>query len=391
MSINETRTVRLRCAGVTRLLRVRGGHYMNAPLAGITIVEAANYVSGPWAGMMLADLGAQVIKIEPPKGDPYRRFAGASLSAHWMSVNRGKRSVVADLKTPDGVSRLLDLVDDADVFLSNWRPDVSERLGVGDAAIAARNRRLIRVWITGWGPSGPSADEPAFDAVMQARTSMIDGASREGRLELLAGYPIDKATAMLAVQSVTAALFARERGSGDGERIDLAMIDVASYVNFPDLMTSRVFVDDAPEDAHSTTATAIRSLPSSDGAVVITAVSGAQIKGACRAVGHPEWASDLFATTGRMMDIMYQLFAPVTSKAPMDLWLTRFSEEDVPASACLTIDEHLADPQVVHNEIYSVAEVPEFGRVRSVRYPAVGQSWGRLASGPPPTLLEGGA
>jgi crotonobetainyl-CoA:carnitine CoA-transferase CaiB-like acyl-CoA transferase len=340
--------------------------------------------------MMLADLGADVIKVEPPRGDPYRRFAGASISAHWLSVNRGKRTVVADLKTAAGVNRLLEIVAGADVFLSNWRPDVSDRLGVGDAAIAARNSRLIRVWITGWGPSGPSADEPAFDAVMQARSSLIDAASRAGRLEVLAGYPIDKATALLAVQAIAAALFARERGSGSGERIDLAMIDVAAYVNFPDLMTSRVLVDDAPDEAHSTTATAVRTLPASDGAIVITAVSGAQIKGACRAVGHPEWAAELFATTGQMMETMVRLFAPVTSTAPVAHWLACFGAEDVPAGACLTIDEHLADPQVVHNEIYSIAEMPGVGRVRSVRHPAVVRSWGRLTSGPPTVQLPDG-
>lgn len=359
---------------------------MTAPLAGVTVVEAANYVSGPWAGMMLADLGAEVVKVEAPTGDPYRRFGGAKLSAHWLSTNRGKRNVVADLKTPEGAARLLDLAAGADVFLSNWRPDVADRLGVGDAALTARNPRLIRLWISGWGTSGPASDQPAFDAVMQARGAMIDASSREGQLEVLAGYPIDKATAMLAVQSITAALFARERGAG-GERIDLAMIDVTAYVDFPDLFSSRVFVDDAPEDAHSVTATAIRTLPASDGGFVIAAVSGTQIKGSCRAIGHPEWTADLFGSTGRMMDTMFELFSPVTATQPVAHWLRRFADEDVPVGSCLTIDEHLADPQVVHNEVYVVHEVPGLGRVRSVRYPAVASSWGRLASGPAPSEL----
>ena len=109
---------------------------MSRPLSGVVVVEAASYLSGPFAGMMLADLGAEVVKVEPPGGEQYRRFGSRELSAHWMSCNRGKRSLVADLKTPQGLVTLMELVGGADVFLSNWRPDVAERLGAGDAALA---------------------------------------------------------------------------------------------------------------------------------------------------------------------------------------------------------------------------------------------------------------
>jgi CoA:oxalate CoA-transferase len=359
---------------------------VSAPLQGVTVVEAANYVSGGWAGMQLADLGADVIKVEPPTGDPYRRFTGVDPSPHWMAVNRGKRNEVIDLKTTAGVTRLVDLVRGADVFLSNWRPDVADRLGIGDAVLAAHNPQLVRLWITGWGPSGPAASVPAFDMVLQARAGLIDAASRDGHLEVLAGYPVDKATSTFAVQSILAALFARERGAG-GERIDLAMLDVTAYFDFPDLLTSRVLVDDAPADAHSQNATSVRTLPASDGAFVIAPVSGAQIKGSCRAVGHPEWAPEVFAAPDRVMDTMLERFAPVTAGEPVHAWLDRFAEHDVPAAPCLTIDEHLQDPQVVHNGVYSVDDVPGVGRVRSVRHPAQASSWGRLASGPPPVLL----
>jgi crotonobetainyl-CoA:carnitine CoA-transferase CaiB-like acyl-CoA transferase len=359
---------------------------VTGPLSGIKVVEAANYVSGPYAGMQLADLGAEVVKVEPPKGDPYRRFGGAKLSAHWVSTNRGKTNVVADLKTAEGVQTLLDLCDGADVFLSNWRPDVADRLGVGDAVLAERNPGLIRCWVSGWGPSGPSSTQPAFDVVMQGRGAMIDAASRDGVLEVIAGYPIDKATAMFAVQSIVAALFARERGAG-GERIDLAMLDATAYFDFPDLMTSRVFVDEEPEDAHSHTATAVRALPTSDGAIVLAAVTGSQIKGACAAVEHPEWVGEIFDRAAGGMGHMFDLFASVTVDKPTAHWMERFEAHDVPAAPALSIDEHLADPQVRHNEIYSVEEVPGLGRVRSVRYPAVASSWGRLASGPAPVDL----
>jgi crotonobetainyl-CoA:carnitine CoA-transferase CaiB-like acyl-CoA transferase len=167
------------------------------------------------------------------------------------------------------------------------------------------------------------------------------------------------------------------------------MLDVTAYVDFPDLFSSRVFADDAPDDARSTTATALRTLPASDGAFVIAAVTGPQIKGSCRAVGHPEWAADLFATTDRLMETIVRLFTPVTATEPVSVWLERFAAQDVPVAGCLTIDQHLGDPQVLHNEIYAIADVPGVGPVRSVRYPAVASSWGQLRSGPPPAELAG--
>jgi len=190
------------------------------PLEGITVVETASYLSGPWAGMMLADLGAEVIKVEPPGGDPYRRFGRpvTPVAPVWAACNRGKRSVVVDLKTDQGVAQLLDLVAETDVFLSNWRPDVAERLGIGDDVLAAANPRLIRCWISGNGPSGPRVGEPAFDTVIQARSGMTDAISSDGAPTVSYGYPIDKLTPMLATQAILAALFARERsGAGDRE------------------------------------------------------------------------------------------------------------------------------------------------------------------------------
>jgi CoA:oxalate CoA-transferase len=353
------------------------------PLEGVVVVETAEYLSGPFAGMMLADLGAEVIKVEPPDGDTYRGLRGTTSGPHFLACNRGKRSVRTDLKTPEGRRLLLDLLDGADVFLSNWRPDVAERLDLSDVVLATRNPKLVRLWITGWGVDGPRADLPAFDAVAQAQSGLVDASSRNSALELVPGYPVDKATSMMAVQAVLAALVARGR-TGQGERIDLAMLDVISYVSFPDLLTSRVVVDDQPEDAHSPSATLVRTFPASDGAFVISPVSGRQIKGACAAVGHPEWAERIFADPANTMQILQDLLAPVTIEETRAVWLERFGAHDVPVGLCLTIDEHLSDEQVAHNDIYAIEDWPGIGRVRTVRYPARGAGWGRLSTGPAP-------
>ena len=181
---------------------------------------------------------------------------------------------------------------------------------------------------------------------MQAHAGLIDAASIDGRLEVQPGYPVDKAVGAFAVQAIVAALFAREKGGG-GERIDLAMLDVIAYYDFPDLLNERVFVDEHPADAHSRAATANRIFPASDGSFVLAPVSGSHIKGACAAVGHPEWAAELFAEPHLLMENMHRLLPSVTVKEPLAVWLERFTAHDVPVASCLGIDEHLDDPQVL--------------------------------------------
>src|SRR5262245_8398727 len=138
---------------------------MSGPLTGVTVVEAATYVSGPFAAMQLADLGADVIKVEAPSGDPFRNFGRPSqyVSATFASTNRGKRGVTLDLKHPPDLRRLFTLLERADVFICNWRAGVADALGLTDAALSSCNSRLIRMFITGYGPTGPIAGEPAFD------------------------------------------------------------------------------------------------------------------------------------------------------------------------------------------------------------------------------------
>ena len=360
------------------------------PLDGIRVVETATYMSGPWAGAMLADLGADVVRVEPPGGDPFRRFGRPTATPYspvWAATNRGKRAVVADLKTPEGVDALLALVDEADVFLANWRPAVAERLGVGDAVLAARNPSLIRLWLSGVGATGPHASEPAFDTVIQARSGLTDAVARGDGFELAVGYPVDKSTALMAAQAALAALVGRAR-TGEGACIELSMLDAMAYVNLPDLLANRVFVDvEAP--ARHAHATAQATFPASDGAFVLALVSGRQIKAGCAVCGHPEWAADLFAMDqADMVRTIVERFSPVTATEPVTHWVERFGAEDIPVARCLTIDEHLADAQVAHNELYRIEDWPGVGRVRTVRYPATSDAWGgRLwPPGPAPSV-----
>ena len=359
------------------------------PLSGVRVVELGTFMSVPVAGMILADLGAEVIKVEPPTGDRMRRFGRPATrdSALFVNSNRGKASVVLDLKLAPDREEYLHLLAGADVLLCNMRPGVADRLGIGDDVASEVNPRLIRLWVTGFGADGPSADEPVYDTVMQARSGLTQAISRGEDVMVMPGYPMDKVTAFFAVQSVLAALYERER-RGHGERIDLAMLDVVAYANFPDLFASRTFLEHQPEDPRNRAAINVRPVPAKDGWFVLTPVTAANTREACAAVGAPDLADELLAISDQaeFLAVMVERIAEHTRTTPLATVLARFRAHGVPAAPCLGMDEHLDDAQVVHNDIYRIREVPGFGPVRSVRYPAVSKRWGVLDGGPSPEL-----
>jgi crotonobetainyl-CoA:carnitine CoA-transferase CaiB-like acyl-CoA transferase len=354
------------------------------PLAGVKVVETAIYMSGPYAGMMLADLGAEVTKIETERGDPFRKYGRPKtpFSAVFANCNRSKRSVVLDLKDPGGRAALLERLAESDVFLANWRAGVAESLGLSDDVLAAANPRLVRCFITGFGPDGPLASEPAFDTVLQARSGLTDAITRPGEEpKLIPGYPVDKLVGMMAAQAITASLYEREH-TGVGDRIELSMLDVASYLNFADLFTNRVFLDHQPDVAQNLQASAIRPVRTRDGWIVCAPVTSPQIAAAFEAVGHPEWTDGVLAQPDQhtLVAALYDTIEQATQELTMDDAVARFRAHDVPAAPCITMDEHLVEPQVEHAQLYRVEEWPRCGRVRTVRYPAVFGSWGRRAA-----------
>jgi crotonobetainyl-CoA:carnitine CoA-transferase CaiB-like acyl-CoA transferase len=359
------------------------------PLDGVRVIEAASYLSGPYTGQMLADLGAEVIKVEaPPRGDDFRRFnrPPALYSPIFANANRGKRSVLADLKDPAQREAVLDLVATSDVWITNWRPGVAERLGMSDDALADRNPRLVRLYLSGYGAEGPRADAPVFDTVIQATSGLTHALAGGDQPSLLPGFPLDKTTAALAAQAVTAALFARER-TGQGERIDMSMLAAAAYVNFVELFANRTFVDAQPDEARNLQAIRLRPLRAKDGWLTLAPVSGAGIKKLCETIDHPEWAGQLQAL-GDQRQLAAALFTRLDTVFPtrtVDDLLKLLSDCDIAAARCLSMDEHLADPQVAIQDIYRIENWDEVGQVRTVRYPAMFASAGRLAApGPAP-------
>ena len=362
------------------------------PLDGILVIEVANFMSLPLSGLHLADLGATVIKVEPPTGDPFRRFGRPEtyVAPHWASLNRGKQSLVLDLKRDADRERLIDLVRTADIYLANWRRGVDVSLGLGDDVLAGANPRLIRVSVTGFGTDGPSADEPAFDTAVQARAAMTDALAPTDLPVVLPGFPMDKTTALLATQAILAALYARER-TGAGDRIDLAMLDVAASVNFPDLFPARVFMDHQPQDPHNRHTMSIRPLKASDGYLMIAPGGKRQIAAAFAAVDRHEWAADVLAQPSQvaLVTALYERLNDVTPSWTVEELMERFRACEVPAAPCVRMDDHFVDEQVLHNELYQIVDWPDLGPSRVVRYPAVFGRWPRLlATSAPPKLGE---
>ena len=357
---------------------------LRGPLDGVRVLELSNFVSGPFATMMLSDLGADVIKVEAPRGDPMRRFgrSGRSLSPIFVNANRGKRGVVVDLTTPEGKQEVYDLLQDTDVMLTNWRPGVAPRLGLDDEFLVATYPKLIRIYLTGFGAVGPLADVPVYDAVVQAHL----GAAEDTPPSIAASYISDKIAATLVVQAAVAALFSRERG-GPAERIDLSLLDAASYFNFVDLMANRTFLEDQPEDAAYRHAGATRAIRAADGWLVVVPVTADQVKRACSVVRRDDLAAEVLAMSDAAA-LTTRLLAELereTQKETVAHWLKAFAEGDVPAGPCLTIDEHLEDEQVRTNQTYASYDWADVGKVRCVRYPARFTSWGDLwpTAGPP--------
>lgn len=362
------------------------------PLQGVSVVELATFMSAPYAGLQLADLGATVIKVEQPTGDPFRRFGRPPtyVAPHWASTNRGKQSVCLDLKTGAGRSKLLDLLREADVFLANWRPRVAESLGLTDHVLREVNPRLIRVLVTGFGPTGPARSEPALDTAIQARSGMMDAFSATEAPVVVPGYPVDKLTALIATQATLAALFSREQ-TGVAERVEVPMLDVAASLNFPDLFPSRVFLDHQPDDPHNLHSMAIRPIKAKDGYLIAAPGTGRQIVAAFEAVGRSEWTADVLAAADQaaVVTAFFDRFSEAAKKWNVDDLLAKLREAQVPCARCMGMDEHFNDPQVIHNNLYTVVNWHDTGPSRMVRYPATFSSWTTLlANGAPPRLGE---
>jgi crotonobetainyl-CoA:carnitine CoA-transferase CaiB-like acyl-CoA transferase len=342
------------------------------PLTGLRVLEAATYLTGPLAARTLGELGADVVKVEAPGGDPYRRFGRrvGGVGVMWAQANHGKELVTLDLKQPAGRADLLRRLSDTDVLITNWRPGVAAGLGLVDEEIRRTCPALIWCRINGFGPDGPAAGAPAFDAVIQARSGLMHAQGAPGPPVAVRSLLADKLTGTMAVQAVLAALHQRDV-TGDGAVVELAMLDAMAWFNSFDVLTEHAVVDRPGAEVNPQLAS-VRPSPTSDGWILLSPVRARQLDDAAQALGHPEWTAQLkaIADPAELTEHFFHLVATVTPTGTTAHWLGLLAAHDVPAGEVLDLPGHLTDPQVVHNAVYRTVDHPQLGRMRAARYPA---------------------
>lgn len=334
-------------------------------------------VSGPLATMMLADQGADVIKVESPAGDHSRHVATrrGGFSASFVNNNRNKRSVVLDLKHADGVNTLKRLAADADVFVQNFRPGVAGRLGIGEEAIRAANPGIIYASICGFGFEGPYAQKPVFDPLIQALSGLttVQAGSDERRPRLVRTILPDKLSAIQASQAITAALFSRER-TGEGQSVHLSMLDTVVFFLWSSDMGGHTFVGDELE---TETAQSWIDLiyETADGYVSIAVMQDKDWRSLAVALERPDLLEDERFATAALRDINKDARTRLTQEAVRPFTtrdvLERLESRDVPCAPVLTRREMIRHPQVVQNGVIVETEHPGAGTLRQARQPAV--------------------
>jgi len=349
------------------------GH--GGPLEGVRVVDLSVMISGPLAAMMLADQGADVIKVEAPGLGDIMRFLGSSkggMTGIFANNNRGKRSLVVDLKQPAGRELVLQLIGSADVLIQNFRPGAMDRLGLGYRDVQEVNSQLIYVSISGFGQDGPYSGRRVYDNVIQAASGLASVQSDPvtGEPSLYRTLICDKTTAYTAAQAITAALFARATGRAGGQHIELAMLDTAIAFMWPDSAMDVALLDDdavrSPTIASNYSVTRL-----ADGFAAASPVTDAEFRGLCAALGRPDIADDAkFADVASRManlDEMAALLIEAAAATTIDDFEALAVEHDVPASKVTHLSDIHGDPQVRHNAFFVERDHPQAGRLREPR------------------------
>ncbi|WP_417419970.1 CaiB/BaiF CoA transferase family protein [Halomonas sp.] len=368
---------------------------MTKILSNIRVIEMGTYITGPAAGMHLADLGADVIKIERPgEGDPFRAFKGGLYSPHFQTYNRNKRSIVLDSKKSGDLRVLHQLIEGADVFIQNFRPGVAEKLGVGEDTLRSVNPKLIYCAISGFGQSGPSRDRPSFDTVAQAASGYLRLLTPPDRPRVIGPAIADSVTGQYAAMGIMAALL--ERGStGKGRRLDISMLEAMMHFNL-DSFTHYLSVGEVmgplsrPQVSQSYTFQCADekwiafhlSSPTKFWEALTESVDRADLQTDSRFADRLDRIKN--------QDALIDILTPIFSSQTRDYWCDILNDRGVPNSPAYDSNEALNDPQAIHLKIAVESEHPEMGKFRTVRSPFIFDGKPSLEVTPPPTLNEHG-
>ena len=344
------------------------------PLAGIRVIDFTQVLAGPTATILLADLGADVVKVEPPGvGDLSRlaRYAKGGINSTFVNCNRGKRSIQIDLSADAGRDLGLRLLAECDVAVQNMRPAVMDGLGLGYEDAAAVNPGIVYCSMSGYGPTGPYANRAAYDPIIQAVTGYVAlQVNPEVPIpDLVRNGVIDKASGWMAALSIVSALFARTRGGG-GQHIDLSMLDTAVQFLWPDGGMADTMLDDDAQEGRRLS-TMYRLQPCADGQLVYFVISDKQFHGLYRALGRPDWVDhpqwgSIEGRRGRSEELGGLLEEEFAKWKVADL-APRMHENSVPCGEVAPVEELHDDPQIRHNETLVEWDHPTAGRIRQPR------------------------
>lgn len=347
-----------------------------ALLDGIVVLDTTQVMAGPFCAMLLADMGARVIKVEPPAGDSTRSMSGArgNDSAAFNAVNRGKQGIVLDLNTDKGREVFKRLSRSADILIENYRPGVMQRLGLDYASLKPDHPRLIYASISGHGQTGPWANKGGFDLIAQGLSGLmsVTGTATSGPVKI--GVPItDLAAAMFATIGILGALHHRTT-SGVGQHVDTSLVDAGIALSVWEA-AAYFTTGEVPTPlgtAHRLSAP-YQAFRCADGYVTIGAANDRNFQKVARVLGHHEWLADARFTSNTQRianrDTLARLIETETTQQPVEFWLSEFEKAGVPCGPILDYEHSLTTPQAIAREMTIDVEHPTLGTLRTLGTP----------------------
>ena len=342
---------------------------MNDALQGIRVIEMSSYVTGPFAGAMLSDLGADVIKVEEPgKGDPFRGWGDRLYSATFCSLNRNKRSITLDIRQDEGRDILLKFLAAADVFIENFRPGTLAKRGLGYETVRELNPKIVYCSISGFGHTGPYRDRPGYDTVGQAMSGLLSLLTDPGDPKGMGLSFSDHLTGFYACYGILGALVNRLI-TGQGQKVETSLLRAS--LSFLAESASRYFeTGEVPRRAHRTHTAGVFAFEDQDGLPFVIHLSSPEKfwRGFLDVLGKPEWAEDprFRDRKGRTAnhDALSSLSQEIFRRGRRSDWLRRLEEKDVPCAPLNTLEEVFQDPQVREYGFPIEVEHPKMGKMR---------------------------
>lgn len=350
----------------------------NLPLQGVKVLDLTQFLSGPFCTQILGDLGAEVIKVESPDGDLARHIPPYFIeedSLYYLSINRNKRSIVANLKSPEGLKIVSDLVGICDIVVENFRPGVLDRLGLSAEVLRKKNPRLIWCSISGFGQDGPYREKPAYDMIVQALSGGMSLTGEPGRAAVRSGIPIgDLAAGMYAAVAILSSMV-RRGITGEGALCDISMLDCqaamlcyqAGYFLHSGVVPGR------QGSAHDSIST-YRDFTCANGTqLVITANTERMWQSLCGVIGLPELLDDPRFVTNRErhanQEALFAILEPAFLKKEATEWVPLLEAERIPVGIVNTLDQVMSDPQIIHRGMIEDISSPNGGSVRVMGNP----------------------